>query len=93
MDWMPMFIQAVAGALGGNIGGQINRPPQQESGGTVMNTILGVVGGLVAGHFGGAAVGDVMNNATGGQAAIAGFAGFLLPFIINIVRRRKTITL
>ena len=93
MDWIPMFIQAVAGALGGNIGGQLNRPPQQESSGTVMNTILGVIAGVGAGHFGGAAVGEVLNNATGGQAAIAGAAGFLLPFVINIVRRRKPISL
>lgn len=92
MDWMTLFIQAVAGALGGNIGGQINRPPHDDTG-AVIYTILGVVGGLIGGHFGGGAVGEVMNNATGGQAAIAGAVGFLVPFIGNIIRRKKTITL
>ena len=92
MDWMTLFIQAVAGALGGNIGAQINKPPHVETG-AVISTILGVFGGLLAGRFAGGAAGDVMNNATLGQAAIAGVAGFLVLFIFNIVRKKKTITL
>ena len=92
MDWMTLFIQAVAGALGGNIGGQINKPPHVETG-AVLSTILGVIGGLLAGHFAGGAAGELMNNATLGQAAIAGVAGFVVLFVFNIVRKKKTITL
>ncbi|MGE0741527.1 MAG: hypothetical protein AB7O98_09310 [Hyphomonadaceae bacterium] len=57
---LPFIVQAVGGAVGGNILGALTR----GGGGVVGRTIIGALGGVGAGYAAGnvAAVGDIASN-------------------------------
>ena len=83
MDVNILLIQAASGALGGNIGGVLKRP--EIGGSTVLNSIVGAVGGVVAAHFGGGIAGEAMGNFEGGHAGVAGFVGLVATLIVNSI--------
>ena len=83
MDVNILLIQAASGALGGNIGGVLRKPEIGSS--TVLNSIVGAIGGLVAAHFGGGVVGQARSNIEGGHAGIAGIAGLVTTLIVNSI--------
>ena len=48
MDVMSLLIQLISGAVGGNVGGLLNKA---KSLGPLINTILGALGGLGGGQL------------------------------------------
>lgn len=90
---LPYIIQAVAGLVGGNIAGLLNKA---RSLGPLLNSVLGAVGG-VAGAQGAQAAGLLeqlgMAGATGNQAmaaqgGIAAIAGLILPLIGSLFKKK-----
>ncbi len=90
---LPIIIQAVAGLVGGNIAGALNK---LRSLGPLMNSVLGAIGG-VAGAQGAQAAGLFeqlgLAGATGGtamaaQGGIAAVAGLILPLIGSFLKKK-----
>lgn len=90
---LPYIIQAIAGLVGGNVAGLINKA---RSLGPLLNSVLGAVGG-VAGAQGAQAAGILeqlgMAGASGGQAmaaqgGIAAIAGLILPLIGGLFKKK-----
>lgn len=90
---LPLIIQAIAGLVGGNIAGVLNKV---RSLGPLLNSVLGAVGG-VAGAQGAQAAGILdqlgLAGATGGQAlaaqgGIAAVAGLILPLIGGLLKKK-----
>jgi hypothetical protein len=90
---LPLIIQAVAGLVGGNIAGLLNKA---RSLGPLLNSVLGAVGG-VAGAQGAQAAGILdqlgLAGATGGQAlaaqgGVAAIAGLILPLIGSFFKKK-----
>ncbi len=88
--YLPMIIQAVAGAVGGNVIGALRR---NSSFGPLINSLLGAVGGVGAAQglqAGGmmeqvlAMLGDNANVASG-ATGLAG--GLILPLIASFFKR------
>ena len=90
MNLISLIIEAVSGALGGNIAGATMK---ENSLGTLGNSIAGIVGGglggvLLQSVLGGAADGDgsldlttMLNNVAGG-----GVGGAILMAIIGLIK-------
>lgn len=88
--YMPLIIQALAGAVGGNVIGALRR---NNSFGPLINTILGAVGGVGAAQ--GLQAGGMMEqvlalvggnaNVAGGVSGLAG--GLILPLIASFFKR------
>jgi hypothetical protein len=90
---LPLIIQAVAGLVGGNVAGLLNKA---RSLGPLLNSVLGAVGG-VAGAQGAQAAGLLeqlgMAGATGGtalaaQGGIAAVAGLILPLLGGVLKKK-----
>lgn len=89
-QYLPFIIQAVAGAVGGNVVGALRR---NNSFGPLINSLLGAVGGVGAAQ--GLEAGGVMEqllalvggnaNVAGGVGGLAG--GLLLPLIASFFKR------
>ena len=90
MNLISLIIEAVSGAVGGNIAGAAMK---ENSLGTLGNSIAGIVGGglgglLLQGVLGGAAAGDgsldlttILSNVAGG-----GVGGAILMAIIGLIK-------
>jgi uncharacterized membrane protein YeaQ/YmgE (transglycosylase-associated protein family) len=85
---LPLIIQLVSGALGGNAAGSLMK---KFSLGTLLNSIIGIVGGGLGGQLlgmlemnaggGGMDVGSIIGNIAGG-----GVGGGILLTIIGIIK-------
>ena len=84
MDLTSLLIQAVAGAVGGNIGGLLNKA---KSLGPVINTVLGLIGGIGGGQLLGGTFANVLGNPTAGSATASGIVGILLPLIAGMLKK------
>ena len=88
--YMPMIIQAIAGAVGGNVIGALRRT---NSFGPLVNTLLGVAGGVGAAQ--GVAAGGMTEqvlallannaNVADGVTGLAG--GLILPLVASFFKR------
>lgn len=94
MDWLPLVIQLLSGAAGGNIVASIFKNINM---GTLVNSILGIAGGGLGGSIlaslglGGAAaanastgldVGSILGSIAGGGAG-----GGVLLTIVSLIKR------
>lgn len=89
-EYLPLIIQAVAGAVGGNVIGAIRR---SNSFGPLLNSLLGALGGVGAAQ--GLQAGGLMDevvalvggnaNVAGGVSGLAG--GLVLPLIASFFKR------
>ena len=80
-----LLIQLVCGALGGNLGGLLNKA---KSLGPMLNTVLGAVGGLAGGQLLGENLTSMFGNATAGQVGASGLVGLLLPLIGGMLKKK-----
>jgi uncharacterized membrane protein YeaQ/YmgE (transglycosylase-associated protein family) len=88
-NMMPLIIQLVSGAVGGNVAGALMK---NFSLGTAGNSIVGIVGGGIGGqllgmlgvatHTGGMDIGSVVGSIAGG-----GVGGGVLMIIIGIIKK------
>lgn len=86
---LPIIVQAIAGLVGGNIAGLINKA---RSLGPLLNSVLGAVGG-VAGAQGAQAAGlleqlGMANMGLGADAGIGAIAGLILPLIGSFFKKK-----
>ena len=89
-QYLPLIIQAVAGAAGGNVAGFIRR---SNSFGPLINSLLGAVGGVGAAQ--GLQAGGLMEQIValvGGNANVAGgvsglVGGLVLPLVASFFKR------
>jgi hypothetical protein len=85
MDPTTLIIEAIAGAAGGNIAGLLNKA---RSYGPLINTVLGVLGGLGGGAaLGGPLTGMLGGNATAGSATASAIGGILIPLIAGFFKK------
>ena len=87
VDLSSLLIQAVAGAVGGNLGGLLNKA---KSLGPMVNTILGLIGGVGGGQLLSGTFTNVLGNATAGTATASGIVGILLPLIAGMLKKKPT---
>jgi hypothetical protein len=87
--YLPLLIQLVSGALGGNVAGKLLK---QRSLGTLGNSIVGILGGGIGGQLLGIMGIDV--NAGGmdmagilGSVAGGGVGGGVLMAIIGVIKK------
>jgi hypothetical protein len=78
MDITTVLIQLVSGAVGGNIGGVLNKAKNL---GPLLNTILGAVGGFGGGQLLGGSATDLLGNATAGNVGASAVVGLILPLL------------
>jgi len=71
------LLTLISGAVGGNIGGALIK---DQSLGPVVNTILGLIGGVGGSPLG--ALGGLQSLGQIGNIRASGFVGALLPIII-----------
>jgi uncharacterized membrane protein YeaQ/YmgE (transglycosylase-associated protein family) len=91
---LPIIVQAIAGLVGGNIAGLLNKA---RSLGPLLNSILGAVGG-VAGAQGAQAAGifemlgmagtGTEPSALAAQGGIGAIVGLLLPLIASLFKSK-----
>lgn len=89
-QYLPLIIQAVAGAVGGNVVGALRR---SNSFGPLLNSVLGALGGVGAAQ--GLQAGGLMEQVValvGGNANVAGgvsglVGGLVLPLIASFFKR------
>ncbi len=87
MDLTTLVIQAIFGAAGGNIAGLLNKA---KSMGPMLNTALGVVGGIGGGQLLGGSLSGLIANETVAGAAASGVVGLLLPLIGGMLKKKST---
>ena len=85
MDVTSLLVQLISGAVGGNVGGLLNKA---KSMGPMLNTVLGAVGGIGGGQLLGASVTNMLGNATAGNAVASGVVGLLLPLIGGMLKKK-----
>lgn len=85
MDITSLIIQLLSGAVGGNIGGVLNKA---KSLGPLMNTVLGAIGGVGGGQLLGGTVTDLLGNATAGNIGASAIVGLLLPLIGGFLKKK-----
>mgnify|MGYP001202729792 FL=1 len=89
-QYLPLIIQAVAGAVGGNVVGALRR---NNSFGPLINSLLGAIGGVGAAQ--GLEVGGFMDQVlalVGGNANVASglsglLGGLVLPLVASFFKR------
>lgn len=86
MDVTTLLIQLVAGAVGGNVAGLLNRA---RSLGPIVNTILGAVGGVGGGQLLGGSLGDLLGGGTVGTVATSGLVGLVLPLLGSLAKKKS----
>jgi uncharacterized membrane protein YeaQ/YmgE (transglycosylase-associated protein family) len=85
MDLTTILIQLIAGAVGGNAAGLLNKA---KSLGPLLNTVLGIIGGVGGGQLlGGPVAGMLGGNATAGNATSAAVIGALLPLVVGLFKK------
>jgi uncharacterized membrane protein YeaQ/YmgE (transglycosylase-associated protein family) len=87
--WLPIVIQLISGAIGGNVAGSLLK---NQSLGTVGNSIAGIVGGGLGGVIlraigiavsgGGADVGSIVGSVAGG-----GVGGAVIMIIVGLIKK------
>lgn len=88
-EFLPLIIQLVAGALGGNVAGKLLK---NLSLGTVGNSIVGILGGGLGGQLlsmlgmGAAAGGGMDISGILGSIAGGGVGGGVLMAIIGVIK-------
>lgn len=84
---LPIILQLVAGAVGGNVGGAAMK---DSSLGGLGNTIAGAVGGIGGGSVLGALIPAIANVAGGGinvgNIAASGVGGIVLQIIAGLIK-------
>lgn len=88
-SWLPIIIQLVSGAVGGNVAGTAMK---NQSLGTIGNSIAGIIGGGLGGQLlsilgiaittGGMDASSVVGSIAGG-----GVGGGVLIVIINLIKK------
>ena len=91
---LPIILQLVAGAVGGNIGGAVMK---DSSLGGLGNTIAGAVGGVGCGTILGALIPALATSAAGGGINIgniagAGIGGIILQIIAGLIKSQMNKT-
>ncbi len=81
MDMTTLLLQCLAGAAGGNIAGMLNKAKNL---GPLINTILGVVGGVGGGQLLSGMTGGSMAGTVGVSAVVGG----LLPLIAGMLKKQ-----
>jgi hypothetical protein len=85
MDPTSLIIQAIAGAVGGNAAGLLNKA---RSYGPLINTVLGLLGGVGGGQaLGGVLTGLLGGNATAGNVTASALGGILVPLIAGFLKK------
>jgi hypothetical protein len=85
MDVTSLLLQLVSGAVGGNIGGLLNKA---RSLGPLLNTILGAVGGIGGGQLLGGQAADLIGNGTVGTVGASAIVGLLLPLVGGMFKKQ-----
>jgi uncharacterized membrane protein YeaQ/YmgE (transglycosylase-associated protein family) len=85
MDLTAVLIQLVSGAVGGNLGGLLNKA---KSLGPLLNTILGAVGGVGGGQVLGGSLTDLLGNATAGNVTSSALVGLILPILGGLFKKK-----
>jgi hypothetical protein len=94
MNLVPLIIELISGAVGGNIAGALLK---QFSLGPVGNSIAGIVGGGVGGQLLGMLVPAIGGAATGGgfdvgalvgQIAGGGVGGAIVMIIVGLIKQK-----
>jgi uncharacterized membrane protein YeaQ/YmgE (transglycosylase-associated protein family) len=86
MDLTILLIQALSGAIGGNLGGLLNKA---KSLGPLLNSVLGAVGGIGGGQLLGGQLTDLLGgNTTVGNGAASAVVGLLLPLIASYLKKQ-----
>lgn len=85
MDPTSLLIQAISGAVGGNVAGFLNKA---RSYGPLINTVLGLLGGV----GGGQALGPVLTNLLGGNGTAgtvtaSAIGGILFPLLAGFFKK------
>ena len=84
---LPIILQLVAGAVGGNVGGAAMK---DSSLGGLGNTIAGAVGGIGGGSILGALIPAIANVAGGGinigNIAASGVGGIVIQIIAGLIK-------
>jgi uncharacterized membrane protein YeaQ/YmgE (transglycosylase-associated protein family) len=86
MDIANLLIQVLSGAVGGNIGGILNKA---KSLGPLLNTVLGAVGGVGGGQLLGGSLTDLLGNATAGNVTASALVGLVLPLIGGLLKKKS----
>ena len=81
MDLTAVLVQLIAGAVGGNAAGLVNKA---KSLGPLLNTILGALGGLGGGQVAAGTVGGGTATEVGASAIV----GALLPLIVGMLKKK-----
>lgn len=86
MDLTTLLIQVISGAVGGNVGGLLNKAKNL---GPLLNTILGAVGGVGGGQLlGGPFTNMLGGNATAGNAGASALVGLILPLVAGLFKKK-----
>jgi hypothetical protein len=85
MDLTGLLVQAVSGAVGGNVSGAVNKP---GSLGPLVNTVLGAIGGIGGGQVLGGSLANVLGNATAGNISASAIVGLLLPLLVGLFKKK-----
>ncbi len=85
MDPTSLLIQAISGAVGGNIVGLLNKA---RSYGPLISTVLGLLGGVGGGQaLGPMLTGMLGGNATAGTVTASAIGGILFPLIAGLFKK------
>ena len=83
---LPIILQLVAGAVGGNVGGAAMK---DSSLGGLGNTIAGAIGGVGGGSLLGPMIGMAANGGFSvGNLAASGVGGIVLQIIAGLIKSR-----
>ena len=74
---MDLVLNLVGGLIGGNLGGLVAR---SRNPGVVMNSVLGIVGGVI--------LGILTNGGVGTELGAGGLGGVLLPLIAALFKKK-----
>ena len=85
MDLTTLLLQAISGAVGGNVGGLLNKA---KSLGPMLNTVLGIIGGLGGGQLLGGSLTSMLGNATAGNVTSSALVGLVLPLLGGLLKKK-----
>ena len=81
---MPLIMQLVSGAVGGNIIGALAK---KLSLGFLGNTVAGLVGGGAAGQLLGGSLGSMLGNGMLGSVGAAAGGGGIVMVIVGLIKK------
>lgn len=84
MNLTTIIIQIISGAVGGNIGGWLNKA---KSLGPLLNTVLGAIGGVGGGQLLSGQLTNLLGgNATAGNVTSSAVVGLILPLLGGLLK-------